>query len=159
MHILEARIPPLLLAVFFIVMMWLVDSATMSHDLLNGYRLFYQFAFPIACILLLFGIAICLMGVMGFKKAQTTVDPTKPEKTSSLVTNGIYQFSRNPMYVGFLCLILAWGMYLDNLCALAFALLFIPYMNRFQIQVEEQILLEIFGEEYKDYQSKVRRWL
>ena len=55
------------------------------------------------------GLALGLAGARAFHRAQTTVNPLVPESASSLVTDGVYRYSRNPMYLGFLLLLLAAG--------------------------------------------------
>ncbi len=156
MDFLATRIPPLLLTVIFAAIMWLVALFTYDLPQLVSFSLF---AIPAALFVSATGVYFCVAGVMSFQKANTTVNPTTPEKTSSLVTNGIYQMSRNPMYVGFLFWLIAWGIYLESIFALLFSFLFIFYMNHFQIRIEEQFLKETFGEEFNHYRSKVRRWL
>lgn len=153
MDFLETRIPPLLLAFIFGFLMWLIPDINNLHGYFNDYAL------PVSLVITLSGIWICVAGIIGFRNARTTVNPTTPEQSSSLVTEGVYQISRNPMYVGFLLCIIAWGIFQDNLLALIFGLLFVPYMNRFQIKVEERFLEKLFGEQFTEYCQKVRRWL
>lgn len=114
----------------------------------------------VAVSLALMAALISAMGVVSFRKVKTTVNPTKPDQASSLVVNGIYRFSRNPMYLGFLLFLLAWGVYLSHsLSLLFFPSGFVVYMNWFQIPLEEQALTIKFGEDFLLYKSKVRRWL
>ncbi|MFT5889590.1 MAG: protein-S-isoprenylcysteine O-methyltransferase Ste14 [Zhongshania sp.] len=61
---------------------------------------------------------VCVAGVLSFRRAGTTVNPLKPEFATSLVIVGIYGYSRNPMYLGFLCGLLAWVLVLGSLLAL-----------------------------------------
>ena len=100
-----------------------------------------------------------MAGVVSFRQAQTIVNPLKPETASALVRSGIYQYSRNPMYVGFALLLLAWACYLASPVALFGLLGFVLYMNRFQISPEERALATLYGSEYQVYQTQVRRWL
>lgn len=58
------------------------------------------------------GLSSAIMGVKQFKKAQTTPNPQELEKVSSMVTSGIYQYSRNPMYLGLTLILLGWALYL-----------------------------------------------
>jgi protein-S-isoprenylcysteine O-methyltransferase Ste14 len=75
------------------------------------------------------------------------------------VTTGVYRFTRNPMYLGFLLALIAWGIFLGNIVSALMPLLFVAYMNRFQISPEERALRARFGAPYVAYQSSVRRWL
>lgn len=112
-----------------------------------------------AIMVSIIGLVILLVSGYQFRKASTTVHPLKPDESSSLVTSGIYRFSRNPMYIGFLLLLLAWGLILGS--ALAFLVLpfFIVLITNVQITPEESVLLKRFGEEYINYKKKVRRWI
>src|SRR5688572_18501995 len=113
----------------------------------------------IAVSLAILGVAVAIAGVVSFRRAQTTVNPLKPESTSSLVVSGVYRFSRNPMYVGMLLVLLGWAVLLSNVLALAIVPAFVLYMNRFQIGPEETVLARMFGGEYETYRSRVRRWI
>jgi protein-S-isoprenylcysteine O-methyltransferase Ste14 len=108
-----------------------------------------------------FGLAVGILvtAVVGFRKAKTTVDPMHPEAASTIVTSGIYRFTRNPMYLGFLLALIAWAVFLGNFVAALMPLLFVAYMNRFQISPEERTLLARFGAPYESYLRSVRRWL
>ena len=110
-------------------------------------------------LLVIIGIFFAVAGVVSFSLAGTTVNPLKPESHSTLVTSGIYRVTRNPMYVGFMFLLLAWGLYLSNLHSIVFSAGFLFYINRFQIRSEEIILKSSFGRQYDSYRSRVRRWL
>jgi protein-S-isoprenylcysteine O-methyltransferase Ste14 len=104
-------------------------------------------------------MATALSGFVAFRHAKTTVNPLSPANSSSLVTSGIYRFTRNPMYVGLALVLLAWALFLSSPWSLLGPLVFVLYINRFQIVPEERILSGIFGEAYSAYRTKVRRWL
>ena len=83
----------------------------------------------------------------------------KPGAVSALVTNGIYRWTRNPMYVG-LCLFLSAAVvYLWSPWVLLGPVAFVAYINRFQIAPEERVMRERFGETYEAYCQRVRRWV
>jgi protein-S-isoprenylcysteine O-methyltransferase Ste14 len=82
-----------------------------------------------------------------------------PQQSSSLVATGIYRFSRNPMYPGFLLALLGWSVYLANWIAALLLPVFVVYMNRFQIQPEGRALLQKFGAQFSEYAAAVRRSL
>jgi len=105
------------------------------------------------------GFGFILPAVLSFVKAKTTVDPRKPDKSNKLVISGLYKLSRNPMYVGFLFLVVGTAFFYAHIGGFIIATAFIPYMNRFQISLEEQQLTTTFGEEYTQYCQAVRRWL
>ena len=105
------------------------------------------------------GMSLGIMGVTQFRKAQTTPNPQALEKVSSLVTSGIYRYSRNPMYLGLVLILLGWAFYLSHFLAFVLLPVFILYMTRFQIQPEEQMMARKFGKTYQAYLNKVRRWI
>ena len=153
MQSLELKIPPAMLVVIFGLLMWLINQQVGVTWLTGSWQQ------VVASLISLLALLCVVAGVVSFQRAQTTVDPMHPEKTSAVVTTGIYQYSRNPMYLGFLLLLLAWVFKLGNPITLIMLPLFVWYMNRFQIQPEERILAQQFGEDYTQYQQQVRRWL
>lgn len=152
-HALELKIPPLALVLGFALLMWLAATCA------PGFKLGFPFQPIAAWVIGSSGIIICLLGVTAFKRAETTVNPTKPESCSSLVTSGIYRRTRNPMYLGFLLMLAGWAVAQANLMAFLALPAFVLYLNQFQIQPEERALTTIFGDEFKKYRSSVRRWI
>ena len=150
---LELKIPPVIVAVIFIVLMWMLAV------LLPGFAASNLFRFGAYVVLIAAGAVFSVAGVVSFKKANTTVNPITPGASSVLVTSGIYKSSRNPMYLGFLFFLIGWGLFLSNLYSLALCAGFVLYMNRFQIQPEEKTLEAAFGAEFLAYRERVRRWL
>ena len=124
---------------------------------------FFDFELPwrelFAALLLIGALIIGLAAVYGFHRAKTTVNPLKPEASTALVTGGLYRWTRNPMYLAMLLLLLAWACIVSNWAALAILPLFVAYLNRFQIGPEERALQARFGAEFESYRRKVRRWL
>lgn len=152
-QLLVLKVPPVALVMIFAFFMYALDKLVpMSTDPTSWHLV-------IALFLLFFGVWIAVAGVQAFKKAKTTVNPMTPEKSSELVIQGIYQRTRNPMYVGFLCALLGWGLILNNPISLVLCIGFVFYMNKFQIEPEEQALTELFGEQFLQYKAQVKRWL
>ena len=112
-----------------------------------------------AAVLFVLGVSLLLASGRLFFKAGTTVLPYKPEKTSKLVISGMYRHSRNPMYLAMLLMLSGWTAFLGDWAALAGLPLFMLYMTRFQIIPEERALTALFGEEYREYTRRVRRWI
>ena len=112
-----------------------------------------------AALITAVGLGAAVAGAISFRRAKTTVNPMKPEKASSLVITGIFGFSRNPMYVGLGCVLVAWAILLSSAWLLFGPLIFVVYIGRFQIAPEERALSAMFGAAYSDYKAKVRRWL
>lgn len=94
-----------------------------------------------------------------FKKYQTTVSPMHPENASKLITEGIFKKSRNPIYLAVLIFLIGWSVYWAHWADFGILAFFVIYMNRFQIIPEERALLKLFGTEYSDYCTRVRRWI
>ncbi|MBW4936216.1 methyltransferase family protein [Marinobacter sp. F4206] len=153
MALLDKKIPPLALTVVAGVGIWALSAALPGMYLPGWLRL------SVSLILLLLGVGVCAAGVLEFRRAQTTVDPRKPESSASLVSSGIYSVTRNPMYVGFTLVLLAVTVFLASPWSLLIVVAFVLYLNRYQIRPEEHALVEIFGPEFTEYQSRVRRWL
>nr|WP_297788254.1 isoprenylcysteine carboxylmethyltransferase family protein [uncultured Allomuricauda sp.] len=109
-------------------------------------------------ILLVLAAIIGILSIAQFLYKKTTVDPLMPEKANHLVTNGIYNYSRNPMYLALLLILLAFGLKLGNAFNTLIAAGFVSYMNHFQIKPEEDALMELFGQDYKIYCKLTRRW-
>ena len=133
------------------LLMWLVAVPALDFPL-PGRAL-------IAAAFFVVSLVIGLPAVLGFRRAKTTVNPLKPEASTALVTGGIYRWTRNPMYLAMLLLLLAWACIVSNWAALAMLPLFVAYLNRFQIAPEERALQARFGAEFESYRRKVRRWL
>ena len=153
MKFLELRIPPPLVGVLIGVAMWLLVEQSWLVGLSGSARL------VAAIILVLLGAAVSLAGVVSFRRARTTVNPLKPERTSALVCSGIYRITRNPMYLGFLLILAGWAVLLASGYVWFGPVLFVAYITRFQIRPEERVLIDLFGDEFTAYQNRVRRWL
>lgn len=110
-------------------------------------------------------VCFVLSGIFGvfalwaFKKASTTVNPVEVSKARTVVSSGVFRFSRNPMYLGLLLLLFCYSFYLGNLWGILISGLFVLYMNHFQIIPEEQAMEHKFGQGYLDYKARVRRWI
>jgi protein-S-isoprenylcysteine O-methyltransferase Ste14 len=153
MHALELKVPPPAVMTLIGCAMW---GAVWLAEPLLGVSVVRAFT---ALLFMLLGIGFSLAGVISFRRAKTTVNPLRPETTSSLVRSGIYRSTRNPMYVGMLFALIGWAVFLTSGWALLGPLAFILFINRFQIDPEERTLATLFGAEFAAYKEKVRRWL
>jgi len=150
---LEAKVPPPAVTLATGVIMWGISRLAPQVAMPSGIRLGLSIA------ILVVGIGFGAAGIRSFRRARTTLKPTKPEKASSLVRTGIYRVTRNPMYLGLLFVLGAWAVFLSSAWALLGMAGFVLYMNRFQIEPEERALSGLFGSEYAAYKATVRRWL
>ena len=153
MKSLELKIPPALLMLICTLVMWAIDR------LLPAFKQNWDWHEWAAKGVFLVAVSCIVLGVISFKLAKTTVDPTQPNKATSVVTTGIYRLTRNPMYLGFLLVLLAFFFKLANPITLLMLPAFVWYMKRFQIMPEERALSELFGTEYENYLTQVRRWV
>lgn len=150
---LELKIPPLVVVAITALLMWLAARAMPQLIVMYSGRII------VAGVFAALGVAAAALGVIEFRKASTTVNPHAPHNSSRIVTSGIYRFTRNPMYVGMLLLLLGWAAYLANVASVVLVLVYVAYITWFQIQPEERTLAAKFGGEYEEYLRSVRRWL
>jgi protein-S-isoprenylcysteine O-methyltransferase Ste14 len=153
MRLLELKIPPPVVAVLVGLAMWFASGLGPSMELPLLARSLIFAAIALA------GGATALAGDLEFKRARTTINPLKPQNASSLVTSGVYRFTRNPMYLGLLLVVLGWAAFLCSAVALVGPVIFVAYIGRFQIAPEERVLSAKFGTAYSGYLARVRRWL
>ena len=149
----ELKVPPLAWLGFFGTLMWVFSRWC------PGMAIHFPLQGQLALVLIILGLFIMLAGVQAFKVAQTTVNPLQPSASSQLVTNGVYQHTRNPMYVGMALILSAWFVALGNIVNVVFVLGFVTCITNLQILPEERILTESFGDEYLAYMTRVPRWL
>lgn len=150
---LKNRIPPVLLLLIWLVLIYLIAGFFPEMTMKFGGHI------KVASILALLGVGVIVAGVWQFKKACTTVDPTQPDKASSLVDTGIFNHTRNPMYLGMALIALAAVIYVMNLASLIFMLGLPLYLHCFQIKPEEQAMAKLFPTQWPEYKKRVRRWL
>ena len=105
------------------------------------------------------GLLLATIGIISFKKSKTTINPTKPNYTTSLIENGIYRYTRNPMYLGLLFVLFSFGLYLKTLECFFILPFFIIFITKYQIIPEEEELTNILGDRFINYKTKVRRWI
>ena len=148
----QLKVPPVIVFLFFSALMYFLAKV-----LPVGYFDFFGRTYIMIGLLVIASIVV-VWALFQFYSRKTTVDPRDPSKASSLVDSGVYAYSRNPMYLAMLMVLLAFGLWLGNAFNTLLAAGFVGYMNRFQIEPEERSLGLIFGKEYRQYCLKVRRW-
>ena len=145
---LDTKIPPPIVTLIILTLIYLFD--------LKEYNLNTN---VISVVILFIGIIFIISAVVQFVNRKTTVNPTKPYKTTSLVITGAYKITRNPMYLGMLLIIISFAFYKASIISLILIPFFIFYINKFQIEPEEFEMRKKFGKEYEDYCKKVDRWI
>ena len=112
---------------------------------------------PVGAALVVLGVALAIAGAVTFQRAGTSPNPTKPSTT--VVMHGVYRFTRNPMYLGMTVLTLGAAVWLNTAWIL---ILLVPAqaVMRWHVIAREEAYLEAkFGEPYREYKRRVRRWL
>jgi protein-S-isoprenylcysteine O-methyltransferase Ste14 len=108
-------------------------------------------------VLILAALLLAPSAIRLFRRAGTPVIPF--ERSTTLVTSGVYRYTRNPMYLGLTLLLLGVAALQGSLGAFLPVPLFVLIIQKRFIEGEERFLTEIFGEQYRSYQRRVRRWL
>jgi len=106
---------------------------------------------------LFLGLTLNLAADRLLKQHQTTVKPF--EKPTSLVTTGVYQVSRNPMYLGFVLILLGIAVLMGSLSPFLIVLPFAVLIEVVFIRTEERMMNVTFGENWLVYKARVRRWI
>jgi protein-S-isoprenylcysteine O-methyltransferase Ste14 len=150
---LELKVPPDVVWVFVAGLMWLASVWTPLLDLPSPLRIGMGVALTVA------GVWAMVSARRLLERAHTTWRPMTPGQATSLVTSGVYRFTRNPIYLGMLLVLLGWAVLLASPVALLVSGVFVLYLNRFQIGPEERALSALMGQEFVDYRARVRRWI
>ena len=153
MRALELKVPPAVLVIICALLMYFSPNPIMYL----GFSL--EVTYYLSRALFVLAVFIIVAGIYCFRKANTTVDPTSPDKASTLVSYGIFKYSRNPMYLGFAIVLLGFAIKIQTLIAILWVVVFVLYLTQFQIKPEERALRQIFGDEYSQYCKQVRRWI
>ena len=128
----------------------------LCYFILPAYNLVF---FPLnflGLVFSIFGVFLIIRYTIVFNRKNTTLQNEQP---SSFVKNEFYKYSRNPMYLGGLFFLAGLCITLGNIISFALPVIFFLIINFLCIPVEEEIMIETFMDEYKEYQKKVRRWL
>lgn len=151
--VLDTAIPPPVAMLLVGAAMWAVAHA------LPWFTYALPLRTPVAILVGIVGLLCNLLPKLRFSRVGTTVNPMRPQAARHLVIDGLHRYSRNPMYLGQLLLLVAWAIFLANGLAMTLPPLFVLYITRFQILPEERALAAGFGDAYATYRGQVRRWL
>lgn len=152
MHWFEHKIPPPVVGLLCAVGMW-AAAPTVDWGRLG----LLHWALGLALVGT--GLGLDLLGLLAFRRAQTTLNPLHPDQASRLVATGVYRLTRNPMYVGMALVLCGGAVLLAYLPAILGPVLFMAFITRFQIVPEERFMAAKFGDDYTRFCQQVRRWL
>ena len=153
MKALELKIPPPIYALSIALLMWLLNKyIPIAHFIESPWN-------RVGLVIIVAAGTLDLWSLFLFLKKHTTFNPMKPENTTGLVVKGLYQYTRNPMYVGLLIILGGFGIWLGSLTPFLVLPLFYWLITEMQIKPEERVLIKKFGEDYQTYKNSVRRWL
>lgn len=149
---LDLRIPPPVLTALTALVMW------------AGARSFPpnprpQWLLPATLGVAALGVLLIPSGIISLRLAQTTVSPTRPDRSRALVVSGIFRLTRNPIYLGAVLLLTAWAMHLWQPQSFVAVPVFAAWIHCFQILPEERALRARFGESFDAYVHATRRWI
>ena len=113
----------------------------------------------ISLFLLILGLTVFTLAIKAFNRQKTTVNPLEPRQASSLVSSGIFKYSRNPMYLGMLIILLAISFKFNLVGGIVISLFFYLFITKFQILPEEEAMNELFGDEFIEYSYRTKRWI
>lgn len=142
--------PTSLLLAAILVMVLLHFALPLYHLVPLPYNL-------LGIIPLAFGVVINLMADQKFHQAQTTVRPF--EESTSLIMDGVFKLSRNPMYLGFLGILLGIVLMLGTLSPFLILIIFGVVLDRMYIRVEETMLAKKFDTNWDRNKQRTRRWI
>lgn len=147
---LRKTIPPVYFLVALLLMFILSYFMPVSHLIYIPLRVF-------GCLLAVLGVAVTGWGAYCFNREGTPIKPF--ERATTLIKNGIYCYSRNPMYLGMVVALTGTWIALGTFSPLLVIPVFFYIIQEGFIKYEEKTLEETFPDEYRDYRDKVRRWI
>ena len=116
-------------------------------------------SFYLGIFLLFLGFFILVSAVRLFRKDKTTVNPLSPDQATKLVTDGIFKYSRNPMYLGMAVVLSSIAVFFNLLGGIILIALFCAYITKFQIIPEERAMRDLFSHDFEQYIKSTRRWI
>ena len=136
----ETKIPPPIVTLVFGL------SIYFSRGIFQLVEIKYSFYFGI--LLLILGFIILISAVRLFRKDETTVNPLSPEQATKLVTDGIFKYSRNPMYLGMALVLGSIAIFFNLIGGIILVALFCAYITKFQILPEERAMRDLFSDDF-----------
>ena len=145
------KVPPPVWGVVFLGIAWLIGLALPPAPAALT-------QIPLGIGLVIIGVAIGLPAALAFRRAGTEIQPMSPSNRVLVVT-GPFRFTRNPMYLGLLVLLIGIAFLIGSWPMLLAPLAFFILVNAVSIPFEEEKMARQFGDAYAAYKARVRRWL
>lgn len=147
----QVRVPPPLLLLLSILAGWGL------HRLYPARGVPQELRFVLGIPLLVLGVGLILYCAQLFRRANTDIKPWKT--TSRLITTGVYRFTRNPIYLAFVLIGLGAALAVNTLWIALLQIPLVALLTKLVIAKEESYLEAKFGNEYRNYRQRVRRWI
>jgi len=147
----ETKIPPPIVTLVFGL------SIYFSRGIFQAVEI--KYSFYIGILLLILGLGILISAVGLFRKDKTTVNPLSPEQATKLVTDGIFKYSRNPMYLGMALVLCSIAVSFNLIGGIILIALFCFYITKFQILPEERAMSNLFSQDFDKYKQATPRWI
>ena len=147
----ETKIPPPIVTLVFGL------SIYFSRGIFQVIEIKHSFYFGL--LLLLLGFVILISAVRLFRKDKPGVNPLSPEQATKLVTDGIFKYSRNPMYLGMALVLGSIAVFFNLIGGIILIALFCAYITKFQIFPEEKAMRDLFPDDFDIYTKATRRWI
>lgn len=147
------RIPPLAQFLACATLAWGLAKLLPEWAIDSSLLVYFGYGFIVV------GMTLLTLALLAFARVRTTVNPLSPEQAETLVTTGLYRFTRNPMYLAMALILFGGALTLGSIAALAAPAIFVVVMTALQIKPEERALQSIFGETFTAYRGQTRRWL
>lgn len=147
----ETKIPPPIVTLIFGLAIYF------SREMLPVAEI--QHSSYLGVFLLLIGFFVLISAVRLFRKDNTTVNPLSPDQATKLVTDGIFKYTRNPMYLGMAFILGSISVFFNLLGGILLVALFCAYITKFQIIPEERAMKDLFSHDFEKYTKSTRRWI
>ena len=147
----ETKIPPPIVTLIFGLSIYFSRGMFPAFDASHSFYL--------GIFLLFLGFFILVSAVRLFRKDKTTVNPLSPEQATKLVTDGIFKYSRNPMYLGMAFVLGSIAVFFNLIGGIILIALFCVYITKFQIIPEERAMMNLFAQDFDEYKKVTRRWI
>jgi len=147
----ETKIPPPIVTLVFSLSIYFYREMFQAFEA--------RYSFYLGIFLLFLGLFILISAVRLFRKDKTTVNPLSPEQATKLVTDGIFKYSRNPMYLGMAFVLGSIAVFFNLIGGIILIALFCAYITKFQIIPEERAMRDLFSDDFDKYTKVTRRWI